>query len=89
MELGVKDWEEVVSGCGEQLVWSEDNGKRQNFGVTGGVVWLEESETKPDDDGEFSLFAVERDDELEREWTSVLQCLDRAEEPKRDWGRGI
>jgi hypothetical protein len=35
--------------------------------VTGGVVWLEESETKPDDDGEFSLFAVERDDELERE----------------------
>ena len=76
------DWEQVVSCCEEGVVRSEDSGKRQIFRVIGGPGWLDESEEKQDDDGVFSLSAIEHDDEVEREWTSVLLCLDRTEELK-------
>ena len=79
----------LVVSCCEGVVWSKDSGKRQIFGVISGPVWLDESEEKQDDDGAFSLVAIEHDDELEWEWTSVLQCLDQTEELKRDRRRGI
>ena len=65
------DWEQVVSCCEEGVVSSENSGQRQIFGVIAGPVWLDETEEKQDDDGAFSLFAIEHDDELERVFYSV------------------